>query len=106
MGTRTIDVSADGMRVVLDDGEVDVGDALLVSFQVTPFGLWFDAEGTVARVIAGRRPGDRGRRAVGVSLKLPAVTRLILRGAIQKIPPPLPARAQRIDWAATIRQIA
>jgi hypothetical protein len=103
---RTIDVSAEGMRVVLGDVDVKVGEALLVSFQVTPFGLWFDVEGKVARVIAGRRPGDRGRRAMGVKLDLPAVTRLILRGAIRKIPPPVPARAQRIDWARTVKLMA
>jgi len=105
VGTKTVDVSADGMRVSTDDYDVRVGDSLLVSFCVTPFGLWFDTEGVVKRVIKGRRPSDKGRRALGISLALSPLKRLILRGAIQKIPPPLPARSQRIDWAASIRQI-
>lgn len=106
VATRTIDVSADGMRVVLDDPDVKVGDALLVSFRATPFGIWFDVPGQVTRVIAGRRPSDKGRRAMGISLDIPAVTKLILRGAIRKIPPPLPARAQRIDFAESVRMMA
>jgi len=31
-----------------------------VSFKATQLGLWFDSEARVARVIKGRRDGDRG----------------------------------------------
>jgi hypothetical protein len=40
----------------------------------------------VARIVEGRRPGDDGR-ALGLRLHpLPAVSRLILRGHLRKLP--------------------
>jgi hypothetical protein len=105
LGTSTIDVSPGGMLVSSEMG-VEIGDTCIVSFKATPLGIWFDTEATVTRVVEGRRPTDRGR-AVGLRFRtLDAVHRLILRGALRKVPPPLPARAQRIDYAATIYQIA
>lgn len=101
---KALDVSPDGMLVATDI-ELEPGENVFVSFRATELGLWFDTEARVARVIRGRRPGDRGR---GVALRfstLPRVKRLILRGHLRKVPPPIPRRAQRIDWAATIRSI-
>ncbi len=101
---NALDVSPDGM-LVATDVELEPGENVFVSFRATELGLWFDTEARVARVIRGRRPGDRGR---GVALRfstLPRVKRLILRGHLRRVPPPVPRRAQRIDWAATIRSI-
>ena len=99
---RALDVSPDGMLV---ETEVDLepGENVFVSFRATDLGIWFDSEATVARVIRGRRPGDKGR---GVAIRfstLPRVKRMILRGHLRKVPPPIPRRAQRIDWSATVR---
>ena len=99
---KALDVSPDGM-LVATDVELEPGENVFVSFRATELGLWFDTEAHVARVVRGRRPGDRGR---GVGLRfstLPRVKRFILRGHLRKVPPPIPRRAQRIDWAATIR---
>jgi hypothetical protein len=106
LGTRTVDVSPEGMRVTIDTGEdVRVGESLLVSFEATPFGLWFDGEASVARIIRGRRPTDRGP-AIGVRFQnLSSVARLILRGSLRRVPPPLPARPQRLDYAASVRSL-
>ena len=101
---KALDVSPDGM-LVATDVELEPGENVFVSFRATSLGLWFDTEASVARVVRGRRPGDRGR---GVALRfssLPHVKRFILRGHLRKVPPPIPRRAQRIDWAATIRSI-
>ena len=101
---KTLDVSPDGM-LVATDVELDPGENVFVSFRATTLGIWFDTEARVARVIRGRRPGDKGR---GVGLRfstLPRVKRLILRGHLRRVPPPIPRRTQRIDWAATIRSI-
>ena len=101
---KALDVSPDGM-LVATDVELEPGENVFVSFRATELGLWFDTEARVARVIRGRRPGDRGR---GVALRfstLPRVKRFILRGHLRRVPPPIPRRAQRIDWAATIRSI-
>ena len=67
LGRQLLDLSEDGMRVRAEGGglssrlNVLTGDAVIVSF-LAPFSRrWIDAEASVARVIHGRRPGDRGR---------------------------------------------
>ena len=96
VGDRTIDLSPQGM-LVLSDEWLDLGDELFVSFLSTDLPIWFDTRATVARVIEGRRPGDRGR-ALGLRFQtLPAVSRLILRGHLRKIPPTLPQRERPQD---------
>ncbi|HVH42525.1 MAG TPA: PilZ domain-containing protein [Labilithrix sp.] len=101
---KALDVSPDGM-LVATDVEMAPGENVFVSFRATDLGIWFDTEAHVTRVIHGRRPRDRGR---GVALRfstMPSVKRFILRGHLRRVPPPIPSRAQRIDWAATIRRI-
>jgi hypothetical protein len=85
---------------------VTLGDKMLVSFQATQLGLWFDMQAEVTRIIRGRRPEDEGR-AFGLKfLDVAPVSRLILRGHLRRVPPPVPQRPTRLDYAATIRQIA
>jgi hypothetical protein len=101
---KALDISPDGM-LVATDVDLEVGENVFVSFRATELGLWFDSEARVARVIHGRRPGDKGR---GVALRfstLPRLKRFILRGHLRRVPPPVPRRAQRIDWSATVRSI-
>jgi c-di-GMP-binding flagellar brake protein YcgR len=105
VGHRTLDLSADGMLVRTAD-DVTIGEKMLVSFQATPLGLWFDAQAEVMRLIHNRRPEDEGP-AFGLRfVDMPSVARLILRGHLRRVPPPLPQRPRRIDYAATIREIA
>jgi len=108
LGTRALDVSPDGM-LVMSVRDAEPGDALIVSFRATELGLWFDAEGVVARVVRGRRPRDRGR-CLGIRFtKFDAVSRLVLRSHLRRTAPPVPARPPnegRVDYAATIRKIA
>lgn len=108
IGTRTLDVSTDGMRVAIDEcEEVCVGDALFVAVKVPAHvDLWIDARATVTRVVQGRRPGDDGPE-IGLRFQnLAAISKLILRGAVRKVPPPLPKRAARVDYAASVRRVA
>lgn len=99
-----LDVSPDGM-LVSTEHDLEVGEGLIVSFKATQLGLWFDSEARVARIVKGRRDGDRGA-GVGLSFStLDRVKRLILRGHLRRVPPPLPRRQQRIDWSATIRSL-
>jgi PilZ domain len=105
LGTQTLDLSQDGMLLPTEMG-VEICDECIVSFKATPLDIWFDTVATVSRVVEGRRPTARPR-SVGLSFRtLDSVHRLILRGALRKVPPPLPAREQRIDYAATIFKIA
>ena len=101
---QAVDLSPDGM-LVSSSHEMEVGESLIVSFKATQLGLWFDTEASVTRVIKGRRPGDRGP-GIGLSFSsLDRVKRLILRGHLRRVPPPLPRRIQRIDWTATVRSL-
>jgi c-di-GMP-binding flagellar brake protein YcgR len=105
VGHRTLDLSAGGM-LVRTNSDVRVGERMLVSFQATPLGLWFDAQAEVTRVVRGLRDEDEGR-AFGLRfVDMAPIPRLILRGHLRRVPPPLPKRERRIDYAATIRQIA
>jgi hypothetical protein len=101
---QALDLSPDGM-LVASEHDMAVGESLIVSFKATQLGLWFDTEASVARIIKGRRPGDRGA-GLGLSFSsLDRVKRLILRGHLRRVPPPLPRRTQRIDWTATVRSL-
>jgi hypothetical protein len=102
---RMVDLSPEGALVRSDAG-LEIGEEVVISFRATDFGIWFDSVAEVTRVIHNRRPTDGGRCFGLRFLTLPAVQRLILRGHLRRVPPPLPKRAQRIDYAATIRQIA
>lgn len=102
---RAFDVSPDGM-LVASESDLQIGDKVIVTFRATGLDLWFDSEAEVARVEAGRRTGDRGR-AVGLRFSsMNPVKRLILRTALRRVPPPLPRRAQRIDWARSVARFA
>lgn len=93
--------------LVPSDLAVERGENVIVSFEARPLGVWFDTEATVARIVSGRREGDRGQPGVALSFTtLDRVKRFILRGLLRRVPPPLPRRAQRIDWTRTIRSFA
>ena len=55
-----LDLSTDGM-LVLTSERVLSGEELIVSFKPPKSNRWVDAQATVARVLHGRRPNDRGR---------------------------------------------
>jgi len=101
---QALDLSPDGMRVS-SESDLEIGESLIVSFKATQLGLWFDSEATVARIVKGRRAGDHGA-GIGLSFStLDRVKRLILRGHLRRVPPPVPRRTQRIDWSATVRSV-
>lgn len=101
---KAIDLSPDGIRVATEV-DLDPGEEVFVAFRATELDLWFYSEATVARMIRGRRPGDQGK-ALGLRFSsMDRVKRFILRNHLRRIPPPLPRRAQRIDWCATVRSI-
>ena len=100
--------------LVLSNGNTDEGAELFVSFQATELAIWFDASATVTRIVEGRRRGDQGR-ALGLRFQsLPAVSRLILRGYLSKLPrsvalreppPELDRQEERVDYADRVRRI-
>jgi hypothetical protein len=101
LGDRTVDLSPQGM-LVLSDERVEEGTSLVVSFQATDLPIWFDTCATVTRIVQARRPYDVGR-ALGVRFDtLPAVSRLILRGYLRRLPLTRPMREPPIELAARL----
>jgi hypothetical protein len=105
IGSRGVDLSPEGMLVMAQE-QVLTGEPVIVAFRLPRSAYWFDAEATVARVVHGRRPGDLGR-CFGLafeSLELDA--QHFLRRALRGVPPPLPAREPRVDYAASVHLAA
>ena len=64
IGDLALDLSTKGMLVrAKENGDrrhVLTGEEVIVSFKPPRSNVWFDAQGIVARVLHGRRPGDYG----------------------------------------------
>lgn len=89
-----LDLSPDGMLVATGQRML-TGEELLVSFRGPRSDRWFDCEAKVARVVHGRRPGDRGR-CLGLQFEgMDAGKKAVLGRLLRGLPPAEPARA----WA-------
>ena len=101
IASHVVDPSPDGM-LVLADATVLTGEDVIISFRAPASPLWFDACGTIARVVHGRRPGDFGP-CFGIHFDDgDDIMRTVLAHKLRKIPPPLPRRAARLDYAAMV----
>lgn len=105
LGSRGVDVSPAGMLVMAQE-PVLTGEPVIVAFRL-PRGLyWFDAEAVVTRVVHGRRPGDTGR-CFGLEFHaFDPDCKWLLALALRGTPPPVPRRAPRIDYAASVHLAA
>lgn len=105
LGERTLDLSTDGM-LLRSDAEVGIGEEVLVALRM-PGGIsWLDAEARVTRIVEGRREGDRGR-AIGLRFeRMDNVDRVLLGASLRGMPPPVPGRRLRRDYATTVRLIS
>ncbi len=100
IGCQAVDLSEGGM-LVLADRTVLTGEDVIISFRTPLSPIWFDACGSVARVVHGRRPGDFGP-CVGIQFDDvddagDQVFRTVLHEQLRTLPPPLPRRAVRLD---------
>lgn len=103
VGVRALDLSTEGM-LIETDVNVLTGEDVVVTFRAPRTNQWFDCEATVARVLHGRRPGEHGRR-LGLSFEtLDEWSRMVLRSDLRGLPPPIPMRESRIDYAASVRR--
>jgi hypothetical protein len=113
IGDRMVDLSPRGM-LFLSAEPVDVGARLLVSFRATELAIAFETRATVARVVQGRRRDDTGR-ALGLRFdSLPAVSRLILRGHLRRVPcsvarreppPEFALQGAPVDYAGMVQRV-
>jgi hypothetical protein len=83
------------------------GTAVIVSLRIPNSSVWLDMEGVIARIAWGRRDLDDlpvfGIRFTSV---LPAVESAVLAARLSGMPPPVPRRGLRVDYAASVRRIA
>ncbi len=95
IATLAVDVSPTGMLVATGE-RVLTGEPVIVAFRLPRTPRWFDAQGTIARVVHGRRPGDRGR-CFGLDFDaLEPEAEWWLTRALRDVPPPVPSRERRV----------
>jgi c-di-GMP-binding flagellar brake protein YcgR len=86
-----LDLSTEGMLVSTEQ-RVLTGEEVLVSFRPPRSRHWVDLQATVARVVHGRRSGDRGR-CLGLAFHgVDAASRRLLFHHLRGLPAPEPAR--------------
>lgn len=105
LGDRTFDVSEHGL-LLASEADVWVGERVFVALE-TPQGVsWIDGEARIVRVVRGRRGGDRGP-AIGLRFsRMDTLDQVILSASLRGLPPPLPARHLRRDYAGAVQVIA
>lgn len=106
IGKRVLDLSHRGM-LIAGTGEVELGEEVIVSF-AAPYlvNRWLDAEAEVCRVVQGRRPTDAG---YAIGLRFTYVEREVKNELLTRLaglPPPVPQRQLRHDYAETVRRLA
>lgn len=104
LGEITYDVSRDGILLeALDFAEID--EPVIFSLRLPYSEELLEGHGRVARIVRGLRETDEGP-AIGIEFtELDAVMSARLEAALRGSPPPVPARAQRRDYAAAVREI-
>jgi c-di-GMP-binding flagellar brake protein YcgR len=86
-----LDLSTEGM-LVATEMPVLTGEEVIVSFRPPRSDRWLDVSATVARVVHGRRPGDRGR-CLGLAFHgLDAASQRVLFRHLRGLPGPEPSR--------------
>jgi len=101
IGGNTLDVSVDGIRL-RSDADVALGDEVVLSVRLPRSRQWIDAQGRIVRIERGTRTGDKGRAIAIAFTAMDPVDRAMLAGATASVPPPVPRRSVRMDYAATI----
>ncbi len=106
LGERILDLSPRGI-LLAGDAPVEPGDSVFISFRAPGNDdIWLNAEAEVARVVNGLRITDPGY-CLGLRLTyFDPISRVRLERRLRGLPPPVPRRRMRADYADTIRRIA
>ena len=102
LGVQALDISESGLLISAEDWASPRESVLLHIFGGS---TEIVAEAEVARVIEGRRDTDWGP---AFGLRFTRISRRRLRrlmGKMRSVPPPVPARHLRVDYAASLRAI-
>lgn len=106
VGRTLRDLSPSG-AFVETEAPLAIGELVYVSFQAPRTRVWMDACAIVARNAHGRRASDRGKRGVGLRfVSIDAADRAVLEAALRRMPPPVPERPARVDYARAVRSVA
>lgn len=101
---RSIDLSTDGM-LIRTEAPVDIDDELIVALRLPNGRSWIDAEARVSRIVRGMRKTDGGR---GIALRfsdMDRISEILLEASLRGLPPPVPRRKIRKDYARTVMDI-
>ena len=106
LSERCLDLSLLGLRVRALR-HAPVGTRVIASLRIPDTSVWIDAEGVIIRIAWGRRDSDE-TPAYGVAFTsaLPAMEAAVLSARLHGVPPPVPRRGLRIDYAESVRRIA
>jgi hypothetical protein len=104
LAQECVDLSLEGMgvRALLPASE---GSPVLVSFRLPNSSLYIDIEGHIARMVWGRRREDAGALLGLRFTALHRTDRAILASRLRGLPPPVPRRRVRVDYASSVRAI-
>jgi hypothetical protein len=105
LASECVDLSLEGMgvRALFPAHE---GSPVLVSFRLPNSSLYIDVEAHIARMAWGRRREDAGA-VLGLRFTaLDRTDRAILASRLRGMPPPVPRRRVRVDYAASVLAIA
>ncbi len=104
LGIRTLDLSEEGM-LLHSSAPVVLGEMVYVAVKAPNTHEWVDAEAEVVRLVKGRRTNE-ARCGIGLRfVQMDALDRAILAGSLFDLPPPVPARGIRKDYAEAVRAI-
>lgn len=116
LGDEARDVSLGGMLLKLgkrleNAGWLDalLGQRVLFSLRLPNSKIWVDGEGRVARIIKGRRSTKRRLEAQSLGIEIVQMDgfdRLMLEQRIESLPPPMPAREAKLDYATYVAMAA
>ncbi len=84
-------------------GDTSLGDHVYVSLPILGGSAWLDTEGEVRRMVHGRRGPDRGLCAGIAFTSLQLAEYSLLRAGLSQLPPPVPTRPLRRDYARSMR---
>ncbi len=104
LSDTVLDASYDGLRVKTLTPPT-IGEPVRVSLRMPGSRVWVEAEGTVTRVIEGRRSGDDGRSFAIRLRRMDGMQRLLLSTVAGLYPEARGGRGESRDYARAVERI-
>jgi len=102
VGDEVLDLSPDGLLLVGAHHGIPLGEGVIVSVRAPGTSEWLNAEAEVARIVRGWRLGDPGL-CLGLRFTyVDEAARLRLASRLHGMPPPIPRRPLRVDYARSV----